>query len=249
MALYLGSEMVKINLNVTAYYLNLFSENSITNGIRLLSSDGYVLKDGSCLKPAILDGLLSVCPEGYLLREGACLKLAAGENLQCSEGYQFMDGFCVRVVSPEVDENASEVLQNREASTENPRLSLLNLTLFYRNRAILYDRIDRRVEQMMREGLLEETERLYRTGRLVPGTTAAAAIGYKECLGAVTGEMTAEEAVETLKNATHHYAKRQETWFSAHPHLPLYADDENGMRPFEEVLAEAKAQVLSFLKA
>ncbi|MBO7170140.1 MAG: tRNA (adenosine(37)-N6)-dimethylallyltransferase MiaA [Clostridia bacterium] len=138
---------------------------------------------------------------------------------------------------------------DREAATENPRLSLLNLTLFYRNRAILYDRIDRRVEQMMWEGLLEETERLYRTGRLVPGTTAAAAIGYKECLGAVTGEMTAEEAVETLKNATHHYAKRQETWFSAHPHLPLYADDENGMRPFEEVLAEAKAQVLSFLKA
>lgn len=137
---------------------------------------------------------------------------------------------------------------DREASTENPRLSILNLTLSYHNRALLYERIDRRVEQMMREGLLAETERLYREAKLIEGTTAAAAIGYKECLGAVTGEMSVEMAVETLKNATHHYAKRQEVWFASHPHVSLYADGEEGMRPFAAVLAEAQAHVLSFLK-
>lgn len=47
MALYLGSEMVKINLNCVVHYLNLFSENPITNGIRLLSSDDYILKDSN----------------------------------------------------------------------------------------------------------------------------------------------------------------------------------------------------------
>ena len=50
MALYLGSsEKLKINLNNITYYLNLFSETPITNGIRLLSSDGYTLKDSNGL--------------------------------------------------------------------------------------------------------------------------------------------------------------------------------------------------------
>lgn len=50
MALFLGSsEKVKITLNNTAYYLNLFSETPITNGIRLLSADGYILKDSNGL--------------------------------------------------------------------------------------------------------------------------------------------------------------------------------------------------------
>lgn len=50
MALYLGSsEKLKINVNNIAYYLNLFSEKPITNGIRLLSSDGYILKDSNGL--------------------------------------------------------------------------------------------------------------------------------------------------------------------------------------------------------
>ena len=45
MALYLGSEKVKINLDGILYNLNLYSEKPITNGIMLLSSDGYILKD------------------------------------------------------------------------------------------------------------------------------------------------------------------------------------------------------------
>jgi hypothetical protein len=45
MALYLGSDRVKININGTTYYLDLFSDPIITNGIRLLSSEGYILKD------------------------------------------------------------------------------------------------------------------------------------------------------------------------------------------------------------
>lgn len=45
MALYLGNEKVKINLDNISYYLNLFSETPITNGVRLLSSKRYILKD------------------------------------------------------------------------------------------------------------------------------------------------------------------------------------------------------------
>lgn len=50
MALYLGSsDKLKININNVAYYLNLFSNIPITNGIRLLSSEGYMLKDSNGL--------------------------------------------------------------------------------------------------------------------------------------------------------------------------------------------------------
>lgn len=45
MALYLGENKVKINLDNITYYLNLFSERPITNGVRLLSSEEYILKD------------------------------------------------------------------------------------------------------------------------------------------------------------------------------------------------------------
>jgi hypothetical protein len=49
MALYLGSDKLKINLNGVAYCINLFSETPITNGIRLLSSENYILKDSNGL--------------------------------------------------------------------------------------------------------------------------------------------------------------------------------------------------------
>lgn len=45
MALYLGSERIKVNINGVVYNLNLFSETSIFNGVLLLSSEGYILKD------------------------------------------------------------------------------------------------------------------------------------------------------------------------------------------------------------
>ena len=49
MALYLGNDKIKINLNGVTYCLNLFSEAQIMNGIRLLSSDAYILKDSNGL--------------------------------------------------------------------------------------------------------------------------------------------------------------------------------------------------------
>ena len=49
MALHIGSNKVNINLNNVAYYLNLFSESLITNGVVMLTSDGYILKDSNGL--------------------------------------------------------------------------------------------------------------------------------------------------------------------------------------------------------
>ena len=115
--------------------------------------------------------------------------------------------------------------------------------LRYHSRERLYSRIDQRVDIMLADGLLEETKRLSDEGVFEHNATAAQAIGYKELLGYLRGECTLDAAVESLKLATRHYAKRQMTWFSAKAYVRwIYADDEGGtMRDFDDILAEALA--------
>lgn len=78
-------------------------------------------------------------------------------------------------------------------------------------RDALYARIDRRVDEMLKEGLVDEVSRLLADEQAY--STAAQAIGYKEIAAALRGECTMEQAVQTLKQATRNYAKRQLTWF------------------------------------
>lgn len=80
------------------------------------------------------------------------------------------------------------------------------------DRQVLYDRIDRRVEEMLGQGLEEEAHRLWLLG--LEGTpTASAAIGYKELFPYFRGEVSLEECVAAIKQATRNYAKRQITYF------------------------------------
>ena len=82
----------------------------------------------------------------------------------------------------------------------------------YRDREILYNRINKRVEQMMEEGLLEEVKSLYEQG-YDKDTPAMEGLGYKELLSYFAGEYDLEEAVRLIKRNTRHFAKRQLTWF------------------------------------
>lgn len=83
--------------------------------------------------------------------------------------------------------------------------------LFYPERAILYERIDRRVERMMQQGLLEEAREVWK--KRTRFCTAAQAIGYKEFFPYFEGKQTLEACVADLKQASRRYAKRQLTWF------------------------------------
>ena len=74
---------------------------------------------------------------------------------------------------------------------------------------MLFDRINRRVDQMIADGLLEEAKSLYK----YKGTNALNTVGYKEMFDYMEGKMTMEEAVEKIKVNTRRYAKRQITWF------------------------------------
>ena len=80
------------------------------------------------------------------------------------------------------------------------------------DRSCLYERIDRRVDEMLAAGLAEEIRRLLASG--VPESAQAMkAIGYKEMLPCLRGECTQEEAADEIRKASRHYAKRQLTWF------------------------------------
>lgn len=79
-------------------------------------------------------------------------------------------------------------------------------------RETLYDRINRRVDQMMKDGLVDEVRSLMASG-LQTGGTAMQALGYKEIVSALNGSISMEEAVEDIKRGSRNYAKRQMTWF------------------------------------
>ncbi|MDQ0253625.1 tRNA dimethylallyltransferase [Evansella vedderi] len=75
----------------------------------------------------------------------------------------------------------------------------------------LYERINLRVDMMVKEGLIEEAERLYNQG--IHDCQSVQAIGYKEIYEYLRGDVSKEEAIETLKRNSRRYAKRQLTWF------------------------------------
>ena len=131
-------------------------------------------------------------------------------------------------------------LDKRSKELESPydaRVIYLN----HLNRDILYRRIDSRVDSMIKEGLVEETRALMSERAFELNRTASQAIGYKELFGFIEGRESLESAIETLKRSTRRYAKRQITWFSAKDYiLPLDADDDNGLKTFEEIVNNAK---------
>lgn len=126
-------------------------------------------------------------------------------------------------------------LDRRSRELESPYDASV-LALSYSDRSVLYERIDRRVDIMMEQGLLRETEELMREGAFEANRTAAQAIGYKELIGYIEGRQSLEEAVETLKTATRRYAKRQVTWFSAKDYITHL--DACG-KTFEEIVNNA----------
>ena len=92
-----------------------------------------------------------------------------------------------------------------------PRYDAVYIGLSFEDRADLRALIDRRVDLMMQQGLVEEVKRLL-SDNVSRETTALQAIGYKELLSALDGERSMEEAVEEVKLRSRQYAKRQLTW-------------------------------------
>ena len=99
---------------------------------------------------------------------------------------------------------------NRLHKRPAPKYAALKIGVCPAERQTLYDRIDRRVDHMLADGLLEETKRLLDSGALAG--TAAQAIAYKELLGYLQGDAPLADCVALLKQRSRNYAKRQLTW-------------------------------------
>ena len=91
-----------------------------------------------------------------------------------------------------------------------------------RDREELYDRINRRVDQMMEEGLLEEARRVYPYRAL----NALNTVGYKELFNYLSGEWTLDVAIEKIKRNSRVYARKQMTWFKHDPAIQWFHPDE-----------------------
>ena len=98
-----------------------------------------------------------------------------------------------------------------ETRQRPPRYDAATIALDFEDRAALYERIDRRVDLMVTQGLFAEVESLIKSG-LSDECTAMQAIGYKEPAAFLRGEITKDEAIELIKRESRRYAKRQLTW-------------------------------------
>ena len=123
-----------------------------------------------------------------------------------------------------------------ELSHENEsQYNWLIIGLTAENRDVLYDRINRRVDIMLDDGLIEEAKTFSSSEK---SSTAKQAIGYKELKGFFDGSISLEEATENLKRETRRYAKRQLTWFRRNKNINWINIDN---KTSEEVLTEALA--------
>ena len=101
---------------------------------------------------------------------------------------------------------------NERTQSLPPRYNPLWLGLDYEPRAVLYDRVNRRVGLMLEMGLLDEIRTLLSSG-IPKKCTAMQAIGYKEFIDAMDGFGTIGEAADLVRQSSRRYAKRQLTWF------------------------------------
>lgn len=106
-------------------------------------------------------------------------------------------------------------------------------------RTALYERIDNRVDAMFERGLVGEVHDLLSSG-LSPEVNALKALGYREVLAHLRGEMNREQTIELVKRNTRRYARRQVLWFRREPDVRWFQVDGGSAR-LEEVAAEVVA--------
>lgn len=130
------------------------------------------------------------------------------------------------------------ITQTEHTRRDRERAGDYNEVLFALDwpRDVLYSRIDRRVDRMLTQGLVDEVRRLLTDENAHP--TATQAIGYKEIAAALRGEISMDEAVRWTKQATRNLAKRQLTWFK-HDDRVIWLTAEG--RTAEEIAGEMAA--------
>ena len=122
------------------------------------------------------------------------------------------------------------ITQNNETSQGKQKYDFIIFGLSCDNREFLYERINHRVDEMIKCGLEEEARMLYKSDL---SATARQAIGYKELFEYFEGKISLKEAIDNLKQCSRNYAKRQITWFKKDKNITWLPIDE---KKYEEIL-------------
>ena len=150
----------------------------------------------------------------------------------------------IRALEVYLETGETITTHNKRTQAIPPRYQPLWLGLDFEDRAVLYNRIDRRVDIMLEQGLITEIEELLAAG-IPQKSTAMQAIGYKEFLAAMDGQCTIMQAAEDVKKASRHYAKRQLTWFRRNANMNWLARRGDGM---DEIIQNARHLAYNFDK-
>ena len=134
---------------------------------------------------------------------------------------------------------------NRRTAAIPPKFDPLWIGIDFADRQELYDRIDLRVELMVKDGLLEEIREVLNSG-IPEKCTAMQAIGYKEFLDAMAGRSTIDEAIAQVQQSSRRYAKRQLTWFRRNERIHWLRREKG--QTAEEIFSRACALLTNFDK-
>lgn len=104
-----------------------------------------------------------------------------------------------------------------------------------RKREELYNRINKRVDEMLENGLIQEVESIYKKYKEFP--TAMQALGYKEVVEYLENKCSKEEMIEKIKMESRRYAKRQLTWFRKNKEI-IWLDGENSIHNNKDTIVE-----------
>ncbi len=132
--------------------------------------------------------------------------------------------------------------QNKNSRLRESEFEPLCFGLTADNRQYLYDRINHRVDLMLKEGLIDEARGILSRGL---SDTARGAIGYRQLKPYFDGEKSLDECIERLKIETRHYAKRQLTWFKRNENIIWLNIDE--LKTADDQLNSIDSKIRGFL--
>ena len=124
-----------------------------------------------------------------------------------------------------------EILSRQKEVEYNYKVFVVNM-----DREKLYNRIDKRVDIMIENGLVEEVEKIY--NKYNEFSTAMQGLGYKEVVEYLQGKINKEDMIEKIKKESRHYAKRQLTWFRKDKNF-IWLNSEDGIEKNIEIIKNA----------
>lgn len=127
----------------------------------------------------------------------------------------------------------------KQTSSSNYNHFIIGLEM---ERKTLYNQINTRVDQMIEQGLIDEVNNLYKEG--YADCQSMKAIGYKEIIPYLKGEIDLNTAIDTLKRNSRRYAKRQYTWFKNKMDIKWYIIDPSKSQPLPEIIQDIENNFL-----